>query len=54
MMAERLGFFMQKNDDEFQVTIKKRYALAGMVIALLIIGEEGRHLVAKLIRSLFP
>jgi len=53
-MRERLEFFMQKKDDEFTMTFKKRHALIGVVIALLLIGEEGRQVVSKLIRSFFP
>jgi len=45
---------MQDNDGDFSIRFKKRHALAAMVIALLLIGEEGRYLIAKLVRSFFP
>jgi len=45
---------MIKKDDEFSVTFKKKHAIAGIIIALLLIGEEGRKLVTKLIAGLLP
>jgi len=45
---------MMKKDDEFSVTFKKKHAVAGMAVALLLIGQEGRHLLAKIIAGFFP
>jgi len=53
-MKYRLRFFMIKKDDEFNVTFKKKHAIAGIVIALLLIGQEGRSLIAKILSGLFP
>jgi len=45
---------MTRKDDEFSVTFKKKHAVIGFVIALLLIGDEGRKLVSKLIVGLLP
>jgi len=45
---------MTRKDDEFSVTFKKKHAVIGCIIALLLIGDEGRRLVSKLIVGLLP
>jgi len=54
MMRDLLVFCMTKKDEEFSVAFKKKHAVAGMILALLLIGQEGRALIAKIISGLFP
>jgi len=53
-MRDLLPWFMRKEDDEFSVTFKKKHAVLGIVVALLLIGQEGRALIAKILAGFFP
>jgi len=45
---------MIKKDEEFSVTFKKKHAVAGIIVALLLIGQEGRALIARILSGLLP